>query len=216
MKRTLLLSTVFAALVLEGYVHGLWTNRWNSSRDLEEAVSRLQRVPLTFGDWRGEERELEARITKQAGFAGYLLRRYENRQTGTVVNVLLACGSAGPLSVHTPEVCYGGAGYSLAGEAGKQVVPAAGPSPGAEFRKGTFTKKDALVPTHLQVLWSWHAKNVWTVSDNPRLSFAGLPVLHKMYVTSQWTGSDERQEAVCAEFMTRFLPELERALFSES
>ncbi|HYT94627.1 MAG TPA: exosortase-associated EpsI family protein [Gemmataceae bacterium] len=213
--RTMLLSLVAAALLLDGYVHGLWTDRWKNSPELDQAAAKLDRVPLTLGEWRGQARELEARTVTLAGFTAYLNRSYQ-RSDGSVVTVLLACGRSGPLSVHTPEVCYAGAGYSLAGPAVNHVVPGGELSPPPEFWKGKFSKQDAVVPMHQRVFWSWYARGAWKAPSSPRWSFAGLPVLHKLYVTCQLTGTDERQEdAVCAEFMGQFLPAVEKALFAK-
>src|SRR5262245_49482010 len=145
--RTLLLSIAVAAVAATGYVHGVWTNRWQNSPALEQAVGRLERVPLAVGSWRGEVQALPARHAEAAGFAGHLLRRYE-RPDGGAVTVMLAAGRAGPLSVHTPDVCYGGAGFALAGEAVRHAASdaAAGGAHGrpAEFWKGKFTKPGAV------------------------------------------------------------------------
>jgi hypothetical protein len=38
-----------------------------------------------------------------------------------------------------------------------------------------------------------------------------------MYITCELSGEDDRREdAVCAEFLAEFLPELEKALFTKS
>ena len=211
--RTLLLSLAAAAVAADGVLHGLWTDRWGNSPELEQAVARLRNVPLQVGEWRGQALTLRPREAEQAGFAGHLLRRYE-RPDGASVTVMLACGRPGPLSVHTPEVCYGGAGFALAGDAARYTpkVPLSAP---AEFWKGKFTKEGAIVPEHLRVLWSWHAGGAWNASDRPRWDFAGLRVLHKLYVTCPMSGADDRQEdALCAEFLAAFLPELEKTLFA--
>jgi hypothetical protein len=214
MLRTVLLALAAALVAGESYVHGLWTNRWSNSRALEEAVARLQQVPVQVGDWSAETRELDRRTLAQAGFAGYLSRTYR-RPDGFAVNVLLACGPAGPLSLHTPQICYGGAGYHAVGDISRQDVDVrVSPASGA-FWKARFAKEEALVPVSLRILYAWHVNRAWTAADNPRLSFAGLPVVHKMYLTYPLSASDERpDDAACAEFMGRLLPELERTVFS--
>src|SRR5262245_197933 len=201
MTRTLLLSAAAAVVLVDGLAHGLWTNRWGTSRAVEEAAERLANVPLVIGDWQGQELELGARVAEQAGYAGHLLRRYVRGHDGATVSVLLACGPQGPLSVHTPDVCYGGAGFALAGEAVKYEA-AAGLAPPSEFWKAKFSKQNAIVPLNVRVFWSWRAADAWRAPSSPRLAFAGEPVLHKLYVTHELTGADERQDdAVCAEFL---------------
>jgi hypothetical protein len=129
------------------------------------------------------------------------------------VSVLLACGRAGPLSVHTPETCYAGSGFEAAGDSVRDPVRA-GKGPGtAEFWKAKFSKPGA--GQHLRVFWSWHARGGWRAADSPRLSFAGLPALHKLYVTCELLTSDGKQEdAACAEFLALLLPELDRTVFA--
>jgi hypothetical protein len=214
MKRSLLLCIATVFLALEGYVHGVWTNRWTNSQELEEALGRLQRVPMKIGDWEGSAEELGPGEAQQAGFAGYFLRRYQKRQDGSVVTVMLACGPAGALSVHTPAVCYGGAGYTLAGPVVKHDSQALASSP-AEFWKAKFTKENVATPLNLRIFYSWHARNAWQAADSPRLTFAGLPAIHKLYVTHQMTGANERyDDQLCDEFMRLFLPELEKTAFA--
>src|SRR5262245_10682764 len=112
MMRSLPILLAAGLLALDGYVYGLWTNRWQTSQAIPAAVARLDQVPMAFGDWQGENLEpLSAREVEQAGFEGYISRVYKNRRTGSALNVLLACGRAGPMSVHTPDVCYRGRGY---------------------------------------------------------------------------------------------------------
>jgi hypothetical protein len=211
--RILLLAIVAAVVAAEGYVHGLWTQRWQNSPELTQAVARLDLMPLTVGNWRGtESRKLKDREIQLAGFAGYVQRRYE-RPDGATVSVLLACGRAGPLSVHTPEVCYAGAGFEAAGDPAResfQTVKGSGPT---EFWKAKFTKPGT--GQHLRVFWSWRARGGWLAADSPRLTFAGLPALHKMYVVCELATADARQEdAACAEFMALLLPELDRTVFA--
>jgi hypothetical protein len=127
------------------------------------------------------------------------------------VNVMLACGLPGPLTVHTPEVCYAGAGYEE--DEDPVVHLASGARTVPEFWMCKFSKPEALVPAELRLFWSWRAAGGWKASDNPRLQFAGQPVLYKMYVSHVTTGIETRQDiAACHEFINLLVPELERVL----
>ena len=42
MIRNLPWLSALALLLLSGAVHGLWTSRWHTSRELDEAVARLR------------------------------------------------------------------------------------------------------------------------------------------------------------------------------
>src|SRR5262245_29906799 len=111
MARLLPPLTVLAVVAFSGAVHGVWTNRWAGSDGLAQAAARLEQVPLTLGDWDGRPLEVNPREAALTEAAGYVHRQYVNRRTGSVVSVALLCGRAGPISVHTPEVCYAGAGF---------------------------------------------------------------------------------------------------------
>jgi hypothetical protein len=217
MLRTLPLLVITGALtVLSGYVHGLWTGRWADSAELDAAVARLDRVPAKIGDWEGQAEELDARAVRLAGFRGYLTRQYKNRRTGATVNVLLACGRPGPLSVHTPDVCYRGAGFRQLDAATKHTPGPAGGSAPDEFWMANFNKNVAGVPTQQRVLWAWSTRGGWQAPDNPRLTFAGGSALYKLYVINPRAGADGGPaQSQADEFLRQLLPELQQALFAK-
>jgi hypothetical protein len=54
-----------------------------------QAVALLKQMPPTVGEWQGTRLpDLEDREVRLAGFAGYVLRRYQ-RPDGAAVSVLL-------------------------------------------------------------------------------------------------------------------------------
>src|SRR4051812_14378566 len=116
MQRTLPILISTAIVLLGGSVRGVWTHRWASDPDLEMASTRLDRVPMTIGDWTGQSVEYNEKDFSRAGIEGGLLRRYVNRRNGDAVTLLIVCGRPGPISVHTPEVCYPAAGYVVLGD----------------------------------------------------------------------------------------------------
>src|SRR5262245_11458400 len=103
-------AAVTVLLLGGGIVAGLWSDRWAPSAAVEEAVDRLKGVPKQIRDWTGTDRTLTDDEVRAARIAGYVYRTYVN-STGQPVTMLLLCGRSGPISVHTPDICYGGAGY---------------------------------------------------------------------------------------------------------
>jgi EpsI family protein len=212
----LLLLVVGAILLVDGYVYGLWTARWHQTHELTAAVAHLDEIPMTVGDWQGTPSELDPKVVERAEFAGYVLRRYENRR-GDVVSLLIACARPGPLSVHTPETCYGGAGFQMVtAEAARQSLDPGLGTPPAEMWKATFARDTAANPERLRVLWSWNSKGVWTAPNNPRWKFAGQPVLYKIYVTQAFLPQNEETDgAACLAFLREFLPEFNKILTTD-
>jgi hypothetical protein len=221
--RLLPVATSVLLLLAYGLAEGYWTDRWSLSRELAEAPARLAAVPLRVGEWEGEEGELDARQARQGEIKGSVVRRYTNRATGETLSVLLVCGRPGPIAVHSPEVCLGGAGFALQRAETRQAVSAPGLSGGDAFWVGRFHKPAEAVPEVIDVHWSWNARGDWQAIEGPRLFFARERVLYKLYVTrpvsrpdaaplaNDGPGKEERDPA--HEFLAAFLPEVKRALF---
>src|SRR5439155_7886441 len=103
MRKTLPLLTGLVLLSLAALVHGVWTGRWETGRALEDACARVREVPLALGDWKAEELPPDREAFARAGARGYWMRLYRNGQSGEALTVLLMCGRAGKMSVHTPD-----------------------------------------------------------------------------------------------------------------
>jgi hypothetical protein len=203
-----LMTAAAAVLVLAGgLAHGLWTDRWRPSPGIERAAEHLTRVPMELGDWVGKDLPQEGLELNRAGAAGAVVRQYENRRTGALVTVFLVCGRPGPVAVHTPDVCYGGAGYEAAHDPDRYPLPAAGSTPAAEFWTSVFSKREAARPERLRIFWSWSAPDgAWSAPSNPRVAFARSAALYKLYVISPTHSEDgPREDDPAVAFLTRFL-----------
>jgi hypothetical protein len=216
MLRMLSLGAAVALVIVPGLIHGTWTGRWRSSRELKQAVARLDRVPQVIGEWKGKALELDRREVEHADLAGYVTRRYENRRTGSVVVLALMCGRPGPVSVHTPDVCYRGAGYELAASPIRfTAVLETGGSP-AEFWTARFQRPGLVARDQRRIFWAWSATGDWQAPENPRLTFARFPALYKLYLIRETGARDEHlEDDPCKEFMQQLLPELRKAIFPE-
>ena len=211
------MTIALTLVVTAGIVHGRWTQRWTVSHAVEDAVARVSRVPMTLGDWRGKAFELDREQLAVGEIAGYVARRYEDRLNGDAVTILLVCGAPGPISVHTPDICYSGAGFEPIGSPGKFSLPLESSGPAARFRNALMSKTSASGPTYLRILWSWSADGTWEVPENPRLAFAPKDVLYKLYVIRESSSADERiEDDPSPKFLRLLLPELEQALFGST
>jgi hypothetical protein len=212
MSRYLLLLSVAVVMLADGYLCGRWTGRWHENPEIQ-AAAKLKQLPLTVGDWQAEVQELDPRVIQRAGFSDYVAGRYKNQRTGAKVDFLLAWGRPGPLSVHTPEVCYGGQGYAPSNVAERCMPYMEGGSTTGEFWKSSFVSKNATSPERIRVIWSWNKKGVWQAPDNPRWTLAGAPVLYKLYASQKYLPRDAATDGQdVEEFLREILPEVERAL----
>jgi hypothetical protein len=212
MARYLLLLTIGLVITTDGYLCGYWTGRWQPTRE-PPAVAKLKELSPTVGDWQGEDQPLEPAVVQRAGFDGYVSRQYTNQRTQAKVHLLLAWGRPGPLCVHTPEVCYGGSGYTVSKVATRWTAPSVNGATGGEFWKGSFGRTDAVTPGQIRVMWSWNKNGRWQAPDNPRWSLAGTPVLYKLYATQQFLPRGDSADAQdVEEFLRDVQPVLDEAL----
>src|SRR5205814_1464998 len=137
----------------------------------------------------------------------------ENRRTGSVVSLLVACGRPGPVAVHTPEICFPGAGYQPTGEAPRLTLDLPRGGAPVEYRAATFKHADEATPEQVRVVWLWNGKGAWSAPDNPRWQFAGLPVLYKVYVTAEFLPRNAETDGdVCRDFLREILPALDAVI----
>lgn len=215
-RRVSLLAVGLAlALVLSaGLVHGLWIERWLPSTALEQALTLVPLVPKEFSGWTGKtpETEMDPEVFRQAGAQAYWTRVYTNPDKPGAFSVILMCGRAGRMAVHTPEVCYRGAGYELMGTADQRTVTFDTNQTGhfwsARFAKDTGKGMD------LRLFWAWNAWGEWEAPTSPRWTFRGQPFLFKLYVGREVTDTAAGPgEEPTLDFLHDFLPVLEAALF---
>lgn len=211
--RTLPYLSAALLTVLCGVAHGLRTDRWVVSKDLQDAAARLDKVPTTFGDWLGRDETIDRRQMEAAGIVGHLMRRYEDRRNGAVVSMLLVCGRPGPISVHTPDICYAGAGFTMADDPARLPLTCGAPPHPAEAIWADFVKEKASSATRLRIYWTWSTGGPWRAPENPRLAHAAHRALYKLYVIHETNGpagpvGDDPGLA----FLRAAVPELERAL----
>ncbi|MCI0638809.1 MAG: EpsI family protein [Gemmataceae bacterium] len=208
MRQILLTMVGLALLVSTGVVHGLWTDRWEDRQDLTQAGDALKRLPLSIGDWDGEDMEVEQ--DSRLALAGSLTRRYRNRNTGQSLTIYIGCGRPGPVAVHTPDVCYAGAGFEVERPKAHTVSSAKGKSLG-DFWTARILRQRADGQSQQRIFWSWHAAGQWRVADNPRLAFAGEKILHKLYVLRDLPNADEPLDAdYCVEFLRVLVPAMQK------
>ncbi len=214
-----IISAIVAAVLLigSGIVHGLWTGRWVADTEIQKALAKIREAPTSVGDWKGEPVELDARSLQIGGIDGYMMRRYENQKTKNSVLVLMVCGKPGYIAVHTPEVCYRGAGYRQAGPDKGLDVPIAAEQAPAHFKVTTVHKEAFEASSTLKIVWAWNAGRGWEVPRFPRLAFARNPVLYKLYLVREVSHDRADMEQDPSEaLMKLLLPELDRVLFQNS
>lgn len=196
------------ALIACGLVHGFWTDRWTAPVETTQAAERLNEIPLEIGDWEGEVIDVKPNEAG-VGVAGFIKRRYVHRKTGTVVSLLLVCGRPGPVSIHTPEACYGASGFQVG------IKNRYDADEKDRLWKTDAIRASATEETRLRLYWGWSDGAKWNAADEARLQYARCPVLHKLYVIRELNGLNEsNRNEPCEQFLTQLLPMLRKTLFA--
>ena len=203
--------TATAILLISGVVSHLMAR---DTEQLESAAARVAAAPRTVGDWQARDEATDDAVFEQIGARGYWTRTYVNQKTKESVLVILMCGRPGKMAVHTPEICYSGAGYDLSDQPTTVAIADGAAGESDDFWNAQFTKKGPRT-THLRLCWAWNAQGTWEASPSPRWQFRGEPFLYKLYVSrdvSSQSGLAIQADPV-ADFLRQFLPPLRATLF---
>ena len=77
MSRPIAVILGLALLVVGGFVHGLYAERWQTSSALDEAVAAIVAVPKSIGGWEGVDQATDAKEFALAGARGFWSRIYQ-------------------------------------------------------------------------------------------------------------------------------------------
>jgi hypothetical protein len=201
-----------AAIIGVTIYDGLRWERWGARdpAELDRFVKQLSQLPNSVGEWDSEPAPYEEKQIAAAEIRGHYSRIFTNRETGAKVNVFLVCGKTKPTIDHSPDQCYAAAGYALQGEAHRETIEY-GETRG-EFKRGRFGRETALDREQVEVLWAWTHDGVWTAPTNPRMTFANVGALYKLYVINTPDSAAEGKRA-SEVFLKEFLPIVDRHLF---
>ena len=171
-----------------GVIHGLIVDRWAPSKNFSELVARLENIPMEIGSWQGVSQTIPDNHLDIGQIDGYLSRTYTNQENRAVISLLIVCGKPGPISVHTPDICFSGVGYELKNAPERSnIIPEDDPSLTVEAFSADFKKANDIQPHDLRVLWTWCDGQAFRAPANPRFTFADRSFLYKVYIT-QVTG----------------------------
>jgi hypothetical protein len=186
------------------------------SAQLDDAAARVALVPKEVGDWRGHDETPDEQAFAMTGAKGFWMRTYVNGKTRDSVLAILMCGRPGKMAVHTPEVCYRGAGFELREQPTQFVVKANREAP-SQLWTASFLKRSG-DPVRLRLYWAWNSRGEWEAPSTPRWQFRGEPFLYKLYVSRENSQQPNASAQVdpAADFLRAFVPVLNETLFARA
>jgi hypothetical protein len=197
-----------------GLYHGNLTQRWGTRPELSSLAQQLTSLPESIGPWQLRESYPLAEPTRDIlRCSGYLNRHYVHDETGDSVSVAVMLGPAGPISVHTPEVCYSSRDFKQR-DTRQSVTVRAPQQDSSEFWRVTFDST-GLEKTILRTYYAWTFDGTWSAAENPRMFYAGQPYLLKIQLAAMLpTNADLTKDDPCERFLADFVPALRHHVFS--
>jgi hypothetical protein len=206
----LTVAIIVVLIVTSGIVHGHFSGRWDSREDHRLREKKLEEFPSDFGSWQCRETlALPAAAQSMLECQSYLYRHYVHRDSGKSVTVAVLVGPTGPMSVHTPEICYSSRDYRL--QENRQQVATRLRETQAQLWKTTFYPAGA-DSRLLRVYYGWNDGRGWKAPSEPRFSFIGTRRLYKIQLATLLTSAVEAGDDPCSQFLEQFLPVLEQYL----
>jgi len=214
-SRTLLLTLGVALTLASGLLHGQLRQRWGQNARLLAEARDLAQLPLALPGWRFQEaRDMSPEALEMLQCPGYIQRVYVNESTGQAVNLAVLVGPAGPMAVHTPEICYSSREYSILQSRQRAVFPA-GPSQDDELWTLTLGSP-GVHGGQVRVYYGWSDGGAWLAPEQPRFSLAGRPYLYKLQLATILPrhGQSDGGNDPCAQLLEEFLPVFRQHLFT--
>jgi hypothetical protein len=174
------------------------------------AAERLESVPAQAGEWESQPVEVDQRQREQAQVAGQLARSYVHKPTGRAVLVILVNGRPGAIGAHSPDTCFHGAGFRMAGEPDLRTVETPG---GANEFRHVVASKEGPNPEHLSLWWAWSTDGArWEAPKDARFRFFRSPQLYKIYFIRALGEPKAGEDPPTVALMRELLPQLRQTL----
>ncbi|MGD9857224.1 MAG: exosortase-associated EpsI family protein [Planctomycetaceae bacterium] len=217
MKSLLLSAVAIVIACLSGWAHGLLTDRWGVPVEVRAIGRQLEEFVPEVEGWTSEvARTIDDHTRRTAGAEGYFSRVYTHGQTGATVHVTILCGRSGPISLHTPDVCFVGSGMTQLVNATRTILSRESTAAGsadvpAEFLMADYRPPASKPGPDIKTFWSWSTDGQsWSAPENPRLTFSRSPSLYRFYFTAPSNqfpvaAEDEETPNPVKDFMPEFL-----------
>jgi hypothetical protein len=180
---------------------------------LKRAAQALGRpLPDRLGNWQvAQDTPLDARVVEMLKCPAHINRVYMHDQTGDRIAVAVMVGPAGPIAVHTPEICYSSQDYTIDSERTAVSFEQAEEAKHS-FWDVVFRSSD-VGGSKLRVLYAWSDGSRWDASERPRYAYAALPYLYKLQVAGPEAPAAGDFDP-CRDFLSQFLGQLEKQLLA--
>ncbi len=181
--------------VASGILQGNPTFYGGTLEEMKAAEAILSRSNLGSAQWRLIERRTFApAVLELLESNNYLKHVYQHQESLSRVSVAVFIGSAGPMVVHTPDVCYPANDYQTYSTSRTIAFSGVG---GArhELRAVTFRSND-VHQRFLRVYYGWASSDGrFRAPEFPRVAFANQRFLYRLQVAVTIPDGEEAIES---------------------
>ena len=214
---SLVLGVVIVAVitVTVTYYSDSFSGRWGTFQGLSEIRATMKTLPLQIGDWQAAgERELDPTAVSMLRIQdSYILRSYKNAVTNDVVHLTLMVGPTGKITVHTPEICFGGKDYERDSDRLQIPINAmleSGDEIADTFWKTNFTGRSLDTNNRVSFYYAVSPGDAWHAVEHPRSTFQGYRYVYKLQAEA-FSGIGSEEDTV-KRFLIDCLPTVHKHL----
>lgn len=187
---------------------GMLLGRWRTHAGLDEARSALKTLPMQIGDWLAdEEGKLDAASVKMLRIQNsYVFRSYRNTVTQAVVHLTIMAGPSGIITVHTPEVCFGGKNYEKDATRNRVRINVHREENEVDdfFWQVNFTGRSLDTNNRISFYYAVSPGDTWNAVESPRATYQSYRFVYKLQAEA-YSGTDDSNDNVRA-FLEDCLP----------
>jgi len=197
------------------------TGRFGEFRGIDAARASMKALPMEIGRWQAtEEQQIGDAAVKMLRIQNsYISRIYRHADTQDVVYMTLMVGPAGRVTVHTPEVCFGGMDYE------KEMTPTRVPisvqveSEDGEIREiqDTFWRLDFVgrsldINNRISFYWGVSTGDAWQAHERERSrwEYRKMRFVYKLQAQA-YSGAGDENDTV-KRFLEDCLPTIHQHL----
>lgn len=206
-----LVALAIGATVFGAGFEGRLSHRWQSDATLARLGTAATELPEQVSGWnRVQTSAIKDHAQSLLRCFSSCIHRYRNGETGQEIEAAVLFGPSGPISVHTPDVCYSSRQYRNLGQRVRVGEDA------NRYWVIDFQSRD-LKGEYLRSIYAWSTADHWDAPDSSRFQYAGEPYLIKVQFAVTGPTLESLREPAVMEFVEayceRILHQMKNATF---
>ena len=201
--QSILVILAFGLTIGAALIYGQKSYRWGTNQQMVSLITAVDELPTEIGEWtQSYKQELDSSSKRLLNCFASFVGEYQHNVTSQRIQVGFLLGPAGPVSVHTPDVCFDSLNYRTVHKRARTKV---GSGDFADSFWSIYFQSKDVDGGFLRSVYGWSVDGDWKSPDSSRLAFAGKPYLFKLQVsTTSDSQSDIENDRSIEQFLEQF------------